>query len=460
MGFARASKRCMAFLKIAKRSVMQRRTLLATVAATAALPAIARASAPQTIIFWHAMSGQLGDTLTGVVDQFNKSQSAVTVQPAYKGAYPDTLTATIAAWRAGTAPHIAQVFDVGTATMLSAGPAVVDVYNLAAQTGVIIDKNSYVPAIRGYYALNNGEMGALPFNSSTIVMWVNQDAFEKAGLDPSKLPATWPDVIAAARAIKAKNAAPIPMMTAWPTWAHFEQYAAIHNVEYASLNDGFAGNNPTLTIATEPFVKNLQRLLDAEKEGIFKYIGRDGQPSPTFYSGQAAITFDSSGIRGQLKKSSTFKYAAAYLPYDPAIIAKPINSIIGGASLWAMTAPGRTPAEYKAVAEFFAFMGQPNTDAGWSQATGYVPVTHAGFQKNTADGYYAQNPGADIAVNQLSRQPTTIYSRGIRLAGMPQIRNIIEAAWEGAITSGASASDVLAEAQIRGDAVIKSFART
>jgi sn-glycerol 3-phosphate transport system substrate-binding protein len=439
---------------------MQRRTLLATAAATATLPAIARADAPQTIIFWHAMSGQLGDTLNGIVDMFNKSQSGVVVQPVYKGAYPDTLTATIAAWRAGTAPHIAQVFDVGTATMLSAGPAVVDVYKLAAQTGVVIDKANYVPAIRGYYALNDGDMGALPFNSSTVVMWINQDAFEKAGLDPAKPPATWPEVIAAARAIKAKEAAAIPMMTAWPTWAHFEQYAAIHNVEYATLSDGFAGNDPALTITAAPFVKHLQRLLDAEKEGIFKYLGRDGKPSPTFYAGQAGITFDSSGIRGQLKKSATFKYAAAFLPYDPAITPKPINSIIGGASLWAMTAPNRTPAEYKAVAEFFAYLGQPGTDAAWSQATGYVPVTHAGFQKNTADGYYAQNPGANIAIEQLSRQPTTKYSRGIRLAGMPQIRNIIEAAWENAITSGAPAADVLADAQTRGDTVIKSFART
>src|SRR5271167_3226260 len=106
---------------------MKRRTLLAT---AAALPAVARADTRTNIVFWHAMSGQLGDTLVGIVNKFNASQADVTVQPVYKGAYPDTLTATIAAWRAGTAPHIAQVFDVGTATMLSAGPAVVDVYKL------------------------------------------------------------------------------------------------------------------------------------------------------------------------------------------------------------------------------------------------------------------------------------------------------------------------------------------
>ena len=138
-------------------------------------------------------------------------------------------------------------------------------------------------------------MGGLPFNSSTVVMWINQDAFEKAGLDPSKPPVTWEEAIAAARAIKEKNAAKIPMTTAWPTWAHFEEFAAIHNVPYATLNDGFAGNDPKLLINTAPFITHLQRLLDAEKEGVFSYLGRDNTPSPSFYSGQAGIIFDSSG---------------------------------------------------------------------------------------------------------------------------------------------------------------------
>lgn len=443
---------------------MKRRNLIAAATSVAATSVVAtrsaRAAGPTNITFWHAMSGQLGDALTSIVTKFNQSQTDIVVQPVYKGAYPDTLTATIAAWRAGAAPHVSQIFDVGTATMLSAGPAVVDVYKLAAQTGVAIDANAYVPAIKGYYALNNGSMGALPFNSSTVVMWINQDAFVAAGLDPSKPPTTWPEVIAAAQALQAKKAVEIPIMTSWPTWAHFEQYAAIHNVEFASLSDGFAGSNASLTIATKPFISNLQRLLDAEKAGLFKYTGRDGSPSPTFYAGKAGITFDSSGILGQLKTTATFKYAPAYLPYDPEIIAKPINSIIGGASLWAMTAPHRTPAEYAAVAKFFAFMGLPATDAGWSQATGYVPVTHAGNAKNMSDGYYAANPGTQLPIEQLSRLPVTKYSRGIRLAGMPQIRVIIEEAWEGAITSGASASTVLADAQDRGNAVIKSMTRT
>jgi sn-glycerol 3-phosphate transport system substrate-binding protein len=127
---------------------MKRRHLIAATAAAATLPAMARADGPTPIIFWHAMSSQLGETLTGLVNQFNASQSAYVVQPVYKGAYVDLLTANIAAWRAGTAPHIAQVFEVGTATMLAAGPAVMDVYKLAQQTGVKIDPGAYVPAIK------------------------------------------------------------------------------------------------------------------------------------------------------------------------------------------------------------------------------------------------------------------------------------------------------------------------
>jgi sn-glycerol 3-phosphate transport system substrate-binding protein len=112
------------------------------------------------------------------------------------------------------------------------------------------------------------------------------------------------------------------------------------------------------------------------------------------------------------------------------------------------------------VATFFAYLGGADVDSGWSKATGYVPVTEAGFNALKSGGFYDQNPGTDIAINQLNRPNGTVYTKGIRLAGMPQIRVIIESAWEGAIASGASAADVLPDAKKKGDAVIASFART
>lgn len=439
---------------------MRRRTLLAAMPAAAIAARTAQAASASHVTLWHAMGGQLGQTLQGLVDQFNASQSQYAVDAVYKGTYPEVLTATIAAWRAGKAPSIAQVFDVGTADMLAAGEAVLDVWKLAEKTGIKIDAAKYIPAVRGYYGVAGGKMGAQPFNSSTAVMWINNDAFEKAGLDPSKPPRTWPEVMAAARAIKAKQAAEIPVMTAWPTWVHFEQFAAIHNVEFATLGDGFNGWKPRLMTNSAPFVKNLQTLLTMQKEGLFQYQGRDGKPSPIFYAGRAAITFDSSGIYGQLKSSAKFKFTPGFLPYHPSIIKQPINSIIGGAALWPMTAPHRTDAEYRAVAAFFNFLAEPKNDAHWAEATGYVPVTHAGSALMKQQGFYAKDPGTAVAVEQLTRGTPTQFSRGIRLGGMPQIRVILEEEWESAIQSGASAQDALAKATTRGQAVIDRFART
>lgn len=439
---------------------MKRRTLLAAAPAGAAFAATARAAAPVTVTLWHAMAAQLGQTLQALVDKFNASQSEARIEASYKGTYPQVLTATIAAWRAGRAPAIAQIFDVGTAEMLAAGPAVVDVWKLSQMTGIAIKADTYIPAVRGYYGVAGGKMGAAPFNSSTALMWINEDAFARAGLDPKTPLATWDEVIKAARAIKAKKAAKIPVMTSWPVWVHFEQFAAIHNIPYASPDDGFGGPKARLMIDSAPFAKNLGTLLSMEKEGLFKYEGRNGAPSPIFYAGDAAITFDSSSIYSQLRKSAQFKFTDAFLPYHSSIIKSPINSIIGGAAFWPMTAPDRSKAEYSAVARFFSFISEPENDAHWSEATGYVPVTAAGSALMEKQGYYAKNPGADLAVKQLTRTPVTKYSRGIRLGHMPELRVIIAEEWERAIQNGASAEATLKAAQSRGQAVIDQFART
>ena len=167
---------------------MKRRTLLAGAAAFATAPAIVRAADKTKIVWWHAMTAALGDQVNHAVEAFNQSQDAIEVTAIYKGGYADVLTATIAAFRAGQAPHLAQIFEVGTGTMLAAGRATKQVWELTKATGVAIDPKTYIPAVRGYYSLADGRMASMPFNSSTAVMWYSKDAFRKAGLDPEKPP--------------------------------------------------------------------------------------------------------------------------------------------------------------------------------------------------------------------------------------------------------------------------------
>jgi sn-glycerol 3-phosphate transport system substrate-binding protein len=443
---------------------MHRRTLLAGTAALAAAPLLrvpAQAQAAKTkIVWWHAMTAALGEQVNRIAEAFNQSQNAIELQAIYKGGYADLLNATIAASRAGQAPHIAQIFEVGTGTMLAAGKAVKQVWELSKETGIAIEPKNYIPAVRGYYSLADGRMASAPFNSSTAVMWYSKDAFRKAGLDPDKAPATWEDVVKAAQAIKAKNAAEIPSTSAWFSWIQLEQYSALHNIPFASEADGFNGLGARLQINSKPHVKHMQRLFDMAKDGTFKYTGRDNAPDQLLVSGKAGIHFDSSGMRGDLVKSAKYDWAEAFLPYDPAIIKSPLNSIIGGASLWTMTAPGRTPAEYKAVATFLNFVAKPENDAYWHQHTGYVPVTLAGFELSEKQGFYQKNPGADLPVRQLTRGKVSDNSRGLRLGRLSEIRNIIYEEVEKGFQGNQTAQQAMDNAVARGNRVLQEFQKS
>ena len=108
------------------------RILFSSVAAAAALASAPAAWAQTEIQFWHAMGGNLGETVNELAAGFNKSQSEYKVNPVYKGSYTETLTAAIAAFRAKQAPHIVQVFEVGTANMMAAKGAVYPVFQLMA----------------------------------------------------------------------------------------------------------------------------------------------------------------------------------------------------------------------------------------------------------------------------------------------------------------------------------------
>jgi sn-glycerol 3-phosphate transport system substrate-binding protein len=441
---------------------MDRRSVIAGLLAVAALnvtPARAQ-SAKTTITLWHALSGVLGEEVNRVCQAFNASQSEVEIQALFRGTYAETMTQAVAAFRAGQAPNLVQVFEVGTGTMLNAGEAVVQVWDLSQRTGIEIDPERYIPAVRGYYSLPDGRLASAPWNSSTAIMYYNKDAFEKAGLDPEKAPATWPEVLVALEQIKSKGTTPGGMTTAWPTWVQVEQYSAIHNVPFATEANGFNGWNAELTINSAAHVKHIQRLLDMAKAGLFTYGGRDGAAGPIFPSGQAAIGFDSSASRPEIQKQAQFRWAAAYLPYDPEIIETPINSVIGGASLWPMNSRNRTPEQFAAVAKFIDFLAKAETDAEWAQDTGYVPVTIGGSELMKTSGFFDKNPGTEVPVNQLLRGEVTDNSRGFRLGRMPEIRNIIQEELERALQGQQSAQQAMDTAVQRGNTVLRQFERT
>ncbi|MFC3686640.1 sn-glycerol-3-phosphate ABC transporter substrate-binding protein UgpB [Hydrogenophaga luteola] len=411
------------------------------------------AHAQTEIQWWHSMGGALGEWVNDLAKDFNASQTQYKVVPTFKGSYDESMTAAIAAFRSGNAPHILQVFEVGTATMMASKGAIVPVGKVMADAGVKFDPAAYVPAVAGYYTAPNGQMLSFPFNSSTPVFHYNKDAFKAAGLDPENPPKTWPEVALAAGKLKASGHK-CPFTTSWISWTQLESFSAWHNTEFATKGNGMRGIDARLTFNTPLHVRHIENLANMSKTGLFVYKGRGNAADAVFVSGECAMMTGSSALYGNIKRNSKFAAGIGTLPYYPDVAGAPQNTVIGGASLWVMS--GKKADEYKGVAQFFAHLSKPSEAAKSHQRTGYLPVTVESFKLTDSSGFYKQNPGTDVSVTQMIRK-TTDKSRGIRLGNFVQIRTINDEELEQVWAGKKSAKEALDAAVTRGNEQLERF---
>jgi len=430
-------------------------TLLTAAAALSAALLAGPAAAKTEIQWWHAMGGKLGEKVDEIAAGFNASQDEYTVNAVYKGNYTETMTGAIAAFRAKQQPHIVQVFEVGTATMMAAKGAVYPVYQLMNDAGEPFDPANYLSAVTGYYTDTDGNMLSMPFNSSTPVLYYNKEAFRLAGLDPETPPATWPEVEAAAKKLQAVGY-PCGFTTGWQSWVQIENFSAWHNLPIGTEQNGFAGLDTEFTINSDAHVAHIAALGEWQKSKIFDYGGRRSESGPKFYSGECAMYMNSSASYAGIKANAkTFQFGVGMLPYWPEVAAEPQNSIIGGATLWVLR--GHDQAEYAGVAKFFSYLSSAEVQADWHQFTGYLPITTAAYELTKEQGFYDENPGTDVAIRQITNKAPTANSKGLRFGNFVQIRDIINEELEAVWSGSKSAKEALDTAVERGNDLLRQF---
>ncbi len=429
------------------------KNILRTAAVLAALLA-GSAHAQVEVQWWHAMGGELGEKLNQIAAGFNAKQSEYKVVPVYKGNYTETMTAAIAAFRAKQQPHIVQVFEVGTATMMAAEGAVYPVYKLMKDAGEPFESSAYLAAVTGYYTDTDGNMLSMPFNSSTPVVYYNKEAFAKAGLDPASPPATWPALEAAAKKLQASGVS-CGFTTGWQSWVQIENFSAWHNIPIGTEANGFGGLDTELVINGPAHVRHIGKLAEWQKTKVFDYGGRRSDSAPKFYNGECAMYMNSSAAYAGVKKNVTFPFGVAMLPYWPDMPGAPQNSIIGGATLWVLK--GHSDGDYKGVARFFSYLSSPAVQADWHQFTGYLPITHAAYELTQSQGFYDKNPGTDVAIKQINFKPPTANSKGLRFGNFVQIRDVINDELEAIWAGKKSAKQGLDDAVSRGNDLLRKF---
>lgn len=410
------------------------------------------AYAATEIQWWHAMGGVNGERVNKIANDFNAAQKEFKVTPVYKGNYTETMTAAIAAFRAKQQPHIVQVFEVGTATMMAAEGAVYPVEEMMKDAGLKLDKSAYLPAVISYYQTPDGKLLSMPFNSSTPVLWYNQDAFDKAGIKAP--PKTWPEMETASKKLL-EAGYQNGFSFGWQSWVMVENFSAWHNLPIGSKENGFAGLDTELTFNNEHVKRVMADVAKWQKSKIFDYGGRRGDSLPKFTNGECGMWLNSSAYYGGIKKQAKFKFGQAMLPYYPDIIEKPQNSIIGGATLWVLK--GHPKEDYKGVAQFMQHLSSPEVQAWWHQETGYVPITTAAYELSKKQGFYEKNPGTDTAIKQLSLNTPTPNSRGLRFGNFVQIRDIINEEMEAIWNGTKDASQAMDDAVERGNKLLRKF---
>jgi sn-glycerol 3-phosphate transport system substrate-binding protein len=425
-------------------------------AAATLLAMTSPALAATDIMWWHAMSGELGRQLEKLASDFNASQTEYRIVPSYKGNYTETVTAAIFAFRSRSQPAIVQVNEIATATMMAAKGAIYPVFELMRDQSEAFTPAAYLPAVTGYYTDVAGNMLSFPFNASTPILYYNKNLFRSAGLDPEMAPKTWPELGAAAKKLRAAGAT-CGFTTSWPSWINVENFSAFHNLPISTRANGFDGLDAVLNFNNPLLVRHIAQLAEWQTTKLFDYSGRATTAEPRFWNGECGIFIGSSATRADIKANSRFEVGYGMLPYWPDVAGAPQNSTIGGATLWVLR--DRPRDEYMGVAKFFGFLSKPEVQAAWHQNTGYLPVTRAAFDLTRAQGFYDRNPGTAISIEQMTLKPPTANSKGIRLGSFVLIRDVIDDELEQAFAGKKSAQSALDAAVERGNRLLRQFER-
>jgi sn-glycerol 3-phosphate transport system substrate-binding protein len=438
-----------------------RRSLTAVAAGVVSLAmALPAAAAPTKFEFWYGVTGPLSDTVQQMCANFNKSQSDFQIVCVSHGDYAQNFQDLIAAYRANKQPTLGQENEITTGTMLLSG-AVVPAQKMITDAGYKIDWNNYLPAVRAYYQTSKGELYSMPFNSSTAVLYWNQDAFAKIGKD--KAPVTWEEAHDDAVALKkAGYDCPIALdISSDAVWQDMEQFLFAHGDPVATKDNGYNGLDAQVVFnKSTKFVKYISDLKSWVDEGtvVLKNAKSGESTTAAFASGHCQMEFESVASHSGIGKTAApdMHWSTAVLPIYAGT--ERHNAVVGGASIWVMK--GKTDAEYKGAAAFLNWLSQPEQALFWSTNTGYIPVTKTGYDFLVKSGFYDKAPykGREAAIHALNDSKPAQYG-GIRLLSMPQIRVEVGNAFAAIFSGKTPVQQALDEAAQRSnDILVKAAA--
>lgn len=400
---------------------------------------------PVELVLWHSLAGQLGDEVNLLATDFNKSQQDYTIKPVYKGNYVETLTSFAAAFRAHKPPALVQVFEVGTAMMLSPQGVIKPIESLMREQAGALPQEDFIQTVREFYS-RDGQLMAMPFNLSAPILYYNKDVLAKLGYSQETFPSTWAEMEVLAKQLK--NAGyNCTYTTAYPGWVLFESFLSIHGLAATKLQ------SMASVFETPALAQHFQRMKRWYDARYFRYGGRDDDSTILFTSGVCPLFSQSSGAYNSLAAIVPFHLGVAVLPLDTQISQSRHANIAGGGALWAVS--GQSKVQYKGIAQFLSFLAQPEIQKRWHEHTGYLPIGMKGSYAYIL--HSSHHPILKLAKTDLEDHFPLKAMKHI--GPQNQIRGINDEVLESLFAGLLSPKEALKEAQIRSKHVLLRFAR-
>jgi sn-glycerol 3-phosphate transport system substrate-binding protein len=406
------------------------------------------------LLLWHTHDGFLEKKLHEIANHFNLRSKDFRVVVQRQGNYSETFEKALKAHQEGKGPHLLQVYEIATQTMILQPKTFVPIEELFRKYSKEFSPDEYIDVVRNYYSTSDGKMLSFPWNTSTAALYYNKNAFRTAGLDPDKPPKTWEELEEMSKTLVEHGIK--GFTNAWPCAYHLEHFCCIHNIPFASHSNGFEGLQARLVFnQNKDVIEHIEKLCAWQKTGVFAYGGRENRAEELFTSGSVGIFLQRASRIENLKRKANFEIGVGYYPYSEKLTDSPYNLNIEGSSLWALS--GFTDKEYQGVIEFLSFVASPEIQANWHMTTTFLPITKKGYEIAQASGYYEKNPIAKIAIFEVLKRPGAEFTKGLRLGNYISIRNLIIDHLEQAFSSVLSAQDAVDYAATEGNKLLAQF---
>lgn len=395
--------------------------------------------------FWYSHGGAAGSAIADLCKRFNaQHEEGDRLQCIRQGTYEQTLQKTVAAYRAGIGPALVEIYDVATPDMLLGG-ATRPVETVMADQQRAYSNDTFLPALRRYYADDQGVLAAQPFAVSTAVLYTHRNALAAAGI--KQPPATWEAFATALRALK-KNGHACPVATAFAPWIWLEQTSAAQGTDVVTPvygTDRYQFDKGT-------HLRLMNDLAQWTAEGLVRYEDstRSGQQALAFATDDCAMLLDSTGAWNVMHSELASDIEVTPLPVYAHTMRK--ANVPGGSSLWVMR--GRSAHEYRLVSEFLAFALLPENQLMFSARTGYLPVTQAAAAtlQSTSKKPSAMTVGLTV-LDDIDGQP----SAPLRCGFITLMRLIWSQEMENALAGRQSVDHALRQSTLRANELLGLF---